>query len=591
MSSWDAPTGNWDSRREPDESGGPDEQGYQQGESTGGYRAMHSGEGRPRAGRRGLPGYEQAQNHDQATSGYDQGPAYGQEAGYGQQSGYSSAPAYGQDAGAQMVRYGQRPAEDPAFGPGTPGSYSSDPLSAPTSGPRGHVGNDEEPTAAYGRYGGGEPARSGWSDSDHQPGYGNPPGYADQPGYADPPGYGDPLGYRSPAQDYGQGQPPADHGYRADQGYADQGYRAQPGYGSQDYRQNGYDQPGYGSASGPSDYPQNAVGDGGFGQSGFGQSGYGQDAYAQNGYAQDAYARDAYTQNAYGQNGYPQNGYGQDAYGQDAYAQGAYAQDAYGQAGYAPDGYGQPGFEAPPGSGFGDDGLVAPGPPGSRSGPRSAARSPQRPSVVRTVLYLSAAVIGVAAIVYLVVHITKSSGSSAASGTSTPSATSPAAAGYTIKVVSNVGKYPLNKQAVSEVSVAMKRPAASITNKLASTGAGKPTKSVVGIYNMGATSSLASANYKGMIFVGYDGTFNPANVIKLVRSHLQSARVVNAGPHGGQMLCGYNTSNGPAASECVWATTTTMGVVEFYNNGQPAKISGAPRFALKLRDAVEVRAQ
>ena len=89
----------------------------------------------------------------------------------------------------------------------------------------------------------------------------------------------------------------------------------------------------------------------------------------------------------------------------------------------------------------------------------------------------------------------------------------------------------------------------------------------------------------------YDGTFTPANVIKLVRSHLQSSRVVNAGPNGGQMVCGYNTSNGPAASECVWATTTTMGVVEFYNHGQPAKVGGAARFALKLRDAVEARAQ
>ena len=43
------------------------------------------------------------------------------------------------------------------------------------------------------------------------------------------------------------------------------------------------------------------------------------------------------------------------------------------------------------------------------------------------VLYLAAAVIGVAAIVFLVVHVTHNSGGTAASGTSTPSATSPAA--------------------------------------------------------------------------------------------------------------------------------------------------------------------
>ena len=59
MSSWDAPTGNWGSRQEPDESGRPDEQDYQQGESTGGYGTMRGDEGRLRTGRRGLPGYEQ----------------------------------------------------------------------------------------------------------------------------------------------------------------------------------------------------------------------------------------------------------------------------------------------------------------------------------------------------------------------------------------------------------------------------------------------------------------------------------------------------------------------------------------------------
>jgi hypothetical protein len=232
------------------------------------------------------------------------------------------------------------------------------------------------------------------------------------------------------------------------------------------------------------------------------------------------------------------------------------------------------------------DGPAAPG-----RGPRSRSGSPQRPSVARMVLYLAAAVIGVAAIVFLVIHVTNNGGSTAASGASTPSATTPAGPHYVFKLAGNVGKYPLNKQAVSQVSVAMKRQSAPITNKLASAGAGQATTSVVGIYDMGASSSLASASYKGMVFVGYDGTFTPATVIKLVRSNLVSTRVVKAGAHGGQMVCGYTTSNGTSASECVWASTTTMGVVEFYNHGQPAKVSGPGKLAVKLRDAVEVRAQ
>src|SRR5579864_7267949 len=107
MSSWDTPTGGWDSHQEPDESGGPDELGYQQGEPAGGHRAGRSGDGRLRTGRRGLPGYDQAQNHDQGTAEYDQGSGYGQEtgygpgAGYGQQPGYGSGPGYGPEASQQ----------------------------------------------------------------------------------------------------------------------------------------------------------------------------------------------------------------------------------------------------------------------------------------------------------------------------------------------------------------------------------------------------------------------------------------------------------------------------------------------------------
>jgi hypothetical protein len=212
------------------------------------------------------------------------------------------------------------------------------------------------------------------------------------------------------------------------------------------------------------------------------------------------------------------------------------------------------------------------------------------------VLYLAAAVIGVAAIVFLVVHVTKSSGGNTAGGTSTPSTSTTAggtAAGqaYVLTQAPSVGTYPLNKPATIQVSGAVKAASAKLTGKMAATGAGKPGKSVIGIYNMGTTTSLASPGYKGLIFVGYDGTFKPAKLIKLVRKDLVSSRLVSAGPHGGQMVCGYDTTNGAPASECVWATTTTFGVVEFYSNGRTVKVGGAPGLALKVRDAVEVRAQ
>ena len=101
MSSWDAPTGNWESRPEPDEAGGPGEQDYQQGEPAGGHHAGRGGEGRMRAGRRGLPGYDQAQA--QAGYGYPQQPY---QEGYGAY-GYQEQYAYPQQQGYGQQGYGQ----------------------------------------------------------------------------------------------------------------------------------------------------------------------------------------------------------------------------------------------------------------------------------------------------------------------------------------------------------------------------------------------------------------------------------------------------------------------------------------------------
>jgi hypothetical protein len=208
------------------------------------------------------------------------------------------------------------------------------------------------------------------------------------------------------------------------------------------------------------------------------------------------------------------------------------------------------------------------------------------------VLYLGAAVIGVAAIVFLVMHLAKGG-----SGTATPGATTTAGGGaaagqgFVLRQAASVGKYPLNKPAVSQISGQITSATSKITSKMAATQSGKPGKSVIGIYNTGSATSLASSNYKGVVFVGYDGTFNPTNLMNLVQKNLKSSRVVNAGPHGGKMVCGYNTSNNSVASECVWATTTTFGVVEYFRHGHLAKVTNASTLALKVRAAVEARAQ
>jgi len=111
---------------------------------------------------------------------------------------------------------------------------------------------------------------------------------------------------------------------------------------------------------------------------------------------------------------------------------------------------------------------------------------------------------------------------------------------------------------------------------------------VVAIYNLTSETSISSSAYKGIAFVGYDGTFNPEAVIKFERTQLTSSRVVSAGPHGGEMVCGYNTTGASEASECVWATKSTFGQVEFIADGIPVKYPGASKLALEVRGAVEV---
>jgi hypothetical protein len=645
MSSWDAPTGSWDSSQEPDESGGPDEQGYQQGEPTGGHHAGRGGEGRPRAGRRGLPGYEQTQNYDQVPGQYDSGSGYGQQPGYGQQGygpGTSPQPSFGSGSGAgQMVRYGQRPADDHAFGsgpqdalgsgrsrtagsgplsspapqgpqatpspldaPATFGSLPSgpqrplssgpqDPLSsgpqstfssgprraigsAPQSpqtppvpqaafgsGPQGVVGYGEGATAAYRQYGADDPTRSNWSDTGDQQGYG------DQPGYGSSPGYGQ-SGYGQQASSPGSFAP-GGFGGQPDQSRMGQDHQ-------QDYQTEAYPQPG----SEPSDYPQNGFSENGLGQNGFGPAGFGQDPGITQAYG---------TQPAYGQNGFVPTAPG--APGQDGYPQDPYTQDPYGPAGY-----GQQGFEQPAGPGYDDDHVAARGrAPRSRSGPpRSGPRSAQQLAGARMALYLAAAVVGVVVIVFLVIHLAKSGANKAATGSSTPSTGPTAATGsngtnaYVFTKAAKVGSFTLNKAATTQLTPNAEAQSAAIVNEIKARGYGKPGKVTVGVYDLTPVASISSSAFRGISFVGYDGTFNIKSVIKLERSMLVSSRMVKAGTHGGEMVCGYNTSGGTEASQCVWVSKTTLGEVEFLKGEVPVKYPGASKLALEVRNAVEVRA-
>jgi hypothetical protein len=115
----------------------------------------------------------------------------------------------------------------------------------------------------------------------------------------------------------------------------------------------------------------------------------------------------------------------------------------------------------------------------------------------------------------------------------------------------------------------------------------------------GKTTSNVSAEYlilseQVLGYAGYNGSFSPQDVIKDFQAGAIDVTSEPVGPHGGQLACGQVTVTSPGITTgeaCVWATTSTVGMVEFYGNSggvlekvTPAK-AGAD--ALKFRDDVE----
>jgi hypothetical protein len=603
-SGWDTPTGSWDSGPESEGSGSADP-GYQDSQPSGGYRSASGGDAFVRAGRRGLPGYDQAQGYDQPqgydqAQGYDQSTGYGPGPGYGQQPGYGSGsqPDYGQGTAPLQTVYGRT--SQSQTDPRSAWSGVDDPLSYGSQQASGQRG--------YGDSGYGQQSAPG---QDHGQSVFDRPASRqqryDQPGY----GTGGSGAFGEPDQPY-PGQDAQD--YRTEV-YPQQGFPP-PGHADDGYGQSGYGQNGFGQPAGPSgpgyqrgSYGQDSYAPEGYGQNGaqgayvpdrYAQPGYGQDAYHQDTYRQDAYhqdayrqagfGQDAYGQGGYGQDAYRQGGYGQDAYGQDAYGQGGHGQDAYGQVGYVPDAYAQPGLDQPAGQAPGDDRLTAPGrqPP---SGPPRSGQRTQRLTGMRMILYLGASIVGVIVLVWLVIHLTKTGTSTPASGTSTPSTgtSAPAATGtgYVLTKAAAVGAYPLNPAATTQFAAIAK--AEAVAAKLAASG-GHPTKEVVAVYDLGPVSTPTSSDFKAVAFVGYEGTFAPKSVIKFERTQLRSARMVKAGKHGGEMMCGYTYFDGAEASECLWVTPTTFGEVQFFVGQSEVKYNGASTVALQVRGTVEVHA-
>lgn len=189
-------------------------------------------------------------------------------------------------------------------------------------------------------------------------------------------------------------------------------------------------------------------------------------------------------------------------------------------------------------------------------------------------------VLGIAAAAYLLLHKSAASTPPAAAPTTSHMA-SPAgqsagqSARYTLSTPATAGGYPqvmAPPSAVSSVATAT----AQVVRGQAVTAGGKVTSQVAAYYQLDSGQVMS--------FAGYDGTFDPAKVLAALGSDWAT---FPAGPHGGDLACTPSAGT-PGGTVCVWATTTTLGVTEFFASTDVPEIVTVQ--AKAAQDTVNVRA-
>jgi hypothetical protein len=95
-----------------------------------------------------------------------------------------------------------------------------------------------------------------------------------------------------------------------------------------------------------------------------------------------------------------------------------------------------------------------------------------------------------------------------------------------------------------------------------------------------ATGSPVSAPYQlpnsqVITFVGYHGTFVPSKVISSMGSYGTTDGTYTDSKAGGSFACANTVASGstPSGAVCVWATTTTIGVTEFFDISGPEALT------------------
>jgi hypothetical protein len=121
--------------------------------------------------------------------------------------------------------------------------------------------------------------------------------------------------------------------------------------------------------------------------------------------------------------------------------------------------------------------------------------------------------------------------------------------------------------------------------------------------NFGSETSDFAVSYEtplhisGLRYVnieGFNGTFNPTTAVSVLAQINQNPDLngdlfhsVPAGPHGGGMEC---VQLSGFTSQCVFATTTTLGEFQFEDSLKQLTGANTDANAIRIRDAIEVPA-
>jgi len=162
-----------------------------------------------------------------------------------------------------------------------------------------------------------------------------------------------------------------------------------------------------------------------------------------------------------------------------------------------------------------------------------------------------------------------------ASGQATNPATGTA---YTLSTPATAGGYPKLATASSTVTSTATATAQSVREQAVNSG-GKVTGQVSGYYQLSSGQVMS--------FAGYEGTFNPAKVLASLGQVGQGGQTYKAGAHGGDLAC-IPSAGTPGGTVCVWVTTTTLGITEFFaSTGAPENVTDQAKAA---QDTVNFRA-